>query len=93
MGPIPVRLTSELQERIDTLAEQLSMTRSGVIRLAIRQWLDASERRQLNPIILQEDAGTYGTDGKTPETTPPSASQPEIRYAMPKKAGRKKKDS
>ncbi|MFT4175518.1 MAG: ribbon-helix-helix protein, CopG family [Luteolibacter sp.] len=54
MGPIPVRLSPELQERVDTLAEKMSMTRSAVIRLAIRQWLDASEERELNPILSRD---------------------------------------
>lgn len=67
MGPIPVRLSPELQERIDKLAEKLSMSRSAVIRLAIRQWLDASEQRGINPILLQEQEATFHIVMKKPE--------------------------
>ncbi|MGA0846541.1 MAG: hypothetical protein ACO3RV_08385, partial [Luteolibacter sp.] len=44
----------DLQDRVDTISKELSVSRSAVLRLAIQQWLDAAEVRGLNP-ILRED--------------------------------------
>ena len=54
MDPIPVRLTDEMQSRVDTLAEELSLSRSAVLRLAVQQWLDAVDERGMNPLIMEE---------------------------------------
>lgn len=54
MDPIPVRLPSDLQERVDAISKELSISRSAVLRLAIQQWLDAAEVRGLNPILRDE---------------------------------------
>lgn len=56
MAPIPVRLTQELLARIDRLAKEMSISRSAVMRLAIRQWLEAVESRCLNPLVGAESA-------------------------------------
>jgi hypothetical protein len=33
------------------MAEQMSLSRSAVIRLAVQQWLDAVEQHGLNPLL------------------------------------------
>jgi hypothetical protein len=53
MDPIPLRLTEDLQNRVDALSKELSISRSAVLRLAIQQWLDAAESRGLNPLLLE----------------------------------------
>ncbi len=53
MDPIPLRLTEDLQIRVDALSKELSISRSAVLRLAIQQWLDAAESRGLNPLLLE----------------------------------------
>ena len=54
MDPIPVRLSEELQLRVDALADELSMSRSAVLRLAVRQWLDAVASKGINPMLREE---------------------------------------
>jgi DNA-binding MurR/RpiR family transcriptional regulator len=51
MDPIPVRLPLDLHTRVDKLAAELSISRSAVLRLAIQQWLDASDLHGLNPLL------------------------------------------
>lgn len=54
MDPIPVRLSKELQARISAMSEELSISRSAVLRLAVRQWLDAVEKDGINPMMREE---------------------------------------
>lgn len=51
MIPLPVRLPDEMVARLDRMAEQMSLSRSAVIRLAVQQWLDAVEQHGLNPLL------------------------------------------
>jgi Arc/MetJ-type ribon-helix-helix transcriptional regulator len=53
MDPIPVRLPEDLQKRVDFIAQQMSISRSAVLRLAVRQWLDAAGVQEMNPIKRQ----------------------------------------
>lgn len=68
MDPIPVRLSKELQARVSVLSEELSISRSAVLRLAVSQWLDAVEKRGTNPMLREEPA---------PFRAPPATS---VRY-------------
>jgi hypothetical protein len=54
MDAIPVRLPHDLQNRVEAISKELSISRSAVVRLAIQQWLDAAEIRGLNPILREE---------------------------------------
>lgn len=57
MDPIPVRLPAELQARVDRLAVEMSISRSAVVRLAIQQWLDASDHHGVNPMLRETPPG------------------------------------
>jgi predicted transcriptional regulator len=60
MDPIPVRLPEDLQKRVDFIAQQMSISRSAVLRLAVRQWLDAAGVQEMNPIKRQMDRKSRG---------------------------------
>ena len=60
MKPIPVRLPTELQARVDSLAREMSISRSAVLRLAIQQWLDAAEKHGTNPLTCHEKTKRRG---------------------------------
>lgn len=55
MDPIPVRLPEPLRDRVDQVAERLSISRSAVLRMAIQQWLDAAEKHGSNPLLAVPD--------------------------------------
>lgn len=55
MDPIPVRLSADIQDRVDRLADKLSVSRSAILRMAIGHWLDAAELQQLNPLLREQD--------------------------------------
>lgn len=77
MDPIPIRLTPEMQQQVDRLANELALSRSAVLRLAIRQWLEAHELHGINP-MLRESPSQAAKSGKKAQVT------------YPKKAARKK---
>lgn len=64
MDPIPVRLPAELQARVDQLANKMAISRSAVLRLAVRQWLDAAEHFGTNPMLREEPASYASKSGK-----------------------------
>jgi predicted transcriptional regulator len=73
MDPIPVRLPHDLQDRVDAISKELSISRSAVLRLAIQQWLDAAEVRGLNPILRDHEPSLVVRDEKS--TPRPSKSK------------------
>ena len=82
LDPIPVRLTPDLQGRLDRLCEHLSLSRSAILRLAIRQWLDATEAHGINPMLNDSSRSA-------PATTPtPPAESPAPAYPAKKAAAK-----
>jgi metal-responsive CopG/Arc/MetJ family transcriptional regulator len=61
MVPIPVRLSAELLARLDRVAGEMSISRSAVLRLAIQQWLDATERFGSNPLMAAKQSPRRGS--------------------------------
>ena len=61
MVPIPVRMSTELLARLDRVAGEMSISRSAVLRLAIQQWLDATERFGSNPLMVPEQPPRHGS--------------------------------
>jgi metal-responsive CopG/Arc/MetJ family transcriptional regulator len=61
MVPIPVRLSPELLARLDRVAGEMSISRSAVLRLAVQQWLDATERFGSNPLMVPKQSPRRGS--------------------------------
>jgi Arc/MetJ-type ribon-helix-helix transcriptional regulator len=74
MDPIPVRLPEELQHRVDSLAKEMSISRSAVLRLAIQQWLNAVDARGINP-MLNEDGSTASSPPRSSVKKSPGKSK------------------
>jgi len=55
--PIPVRLSPELQKRVDDLCKDLALSRSAVLRMAVKQWLDATDTKAMNPLVQEGGSG------------------------------------
>lgn len=51
MTPLPIRLPDEMVIRVDQMAAHTSLSRSAVIRLAVRHWLEAVDQHGLNPLL------------------------------------------
>jgi predicted transcriptional regulator len=69
-GGFTVRVSSELQDRLDAIAEALDRPRSWVVNLALETFI-ASETWQIEEIkqgLAEADAGDFATDGEVGET-------------------------
>lgn len=58
--PIPVRLSPDLQQRVDRLCAKLELSRSAILRLAVGQWLDAVDIHGLNPLAPRVETVSIG---------------------------------
>ena len=79
MDPIPIRLPADLQASVDRLAEELSISRSAVLRLAIRHWVDAANRHGLNPLIHENEPATRIGKAAGPVPSYPDAKEEKRR--------------
>lgn len=59
---LSLRLSKELEDKVETLSKRAQISKSDVVREAIEQYV-ASQEAVLEPSILGEDLwGNYGSD-------------------------------
>jgi predicted transcriptional regulator len=69
-GVFTIRVSSELQDRLDAIAEAIDRPRSWVVNRALEAFVE-SEAQQIEEIkrgLAEADAGEFGTDAEV-ETT------------------------
>lgn len=95
--PIPVRLTPELLAKVDRVCKELTLSRSAVLRLALKQWLEAVDVLELNPLILREGLPQKGAQKGGKEGAPATKKQKVSYPAKPPRGsaakGKPKKNS
>ncbi len=58
---LSLRLSKELEEKVEALSKRVKMSKSDVVREAIEQYI-ASQEAALNPSLIGEDLwGNYGS--------------------------------
>ena len=69
-GVFTIRVSSELQDRLDAIAEAIDRPRSWVVNRALETFVE-SEARQIEEIkrgLAEADAGEFATDEETEAT-------------------------
>jgi hypothetical protein len=74
--PIPVRLTEDLKNHVDSFAKRMSISRSAILRLAVQQWLNAVDARGINP-MLNEDGSAASLPQRSPVRKSPGKAKEE----------------